>query len=211
MLQLLWGSASPTTRGPQPRFTVREVTAAACELADADGLSSVSLAKVAARLDLTTSALYRYVESKDALVELMTDFAIGSPPKLEHQEWEEDAHVWVEQLWKKYTEHPWLTEVRVAGMPRHPNRLQWLNALLLVLDRGAVADPIHVALLLDSLARAFAALDTSQDPEGSPPPGWLIAAIQERFPRLAREVGREWTDIDVELSRAVDTVLRGAR
>lgn len=206
-LQLLWGVAGPSRRGPQARFTVQEIAAAACELADSEGLTAVSLAKLASRLELTTTALYRYVDSKDELIDLMTDQAIGAPPDLDEHDWEQGAQLWAHALWGRYMEHRWLTEVHVAGMPRHPNRLDWMNSLLLNLDRGAVLDPMHIALLLDSLARAFATLSPVPIPEGQQLPAWLSSTVHERFPRLARELNRDWTDVEVELTRAVDTVL----
>lgn len=209
-LRLLWGVAEPTKRGPQARFTVHEVTTAACRLADDEGLSSVSLAKVASRLELTTTALYRYVDSKDALLELMTDHAIGAPPDLDNTDWEQGAQLWVHELWMRYVGHRWLTEVHVTGMPRHPNRLHWMNSLLLNLDRGAVRDPMHIALLLDSLARAFATLGGPPADESPQIQPWLSTAIRDRFPRLGRELGRDMTDVEAELVRAVETVLSTA-
>lgn len=210
-LRLLWGVADPSKRGPQARFTVQEVTTAACLLADDEGLGSVSLARVAGRLGLTTTALYRYVDSKDALVELMTDHAIGPPPDLDDPSWKRAAEAWTHALCAQYAEHRWLTEIHVTGMPQHPNRLHWMNSLLLVLDRGAVSDPMHIALLLDSLARAFATLGPAPDDTNPPPPTWLADAVRDRFPRLARELRRDWTDVDTELTRAVGTVLSSAR
>jgi len=207
-LQLIWGIADASTRGPQARFSIHDVTAAACEIADADGLPAVSLAKVAARLGLTTTALYRYVDSKDALLELMTDRSVGAPPALDDLAWDEAAHAWTGALWRRYKEHPWLTEVRVGGMPLHPGRLQWLESLLLALDRGPLADPMHTALLLDSLARAFAALEASSAADDGHPPDWLMAAVVDRFPRFAGELGRDWSDVEAELDLAVQTVLR---
>jgi AcrR family transcriptional regulator len=210
LLRILWGVDSVSNRGPRARFSIEEVASAATELADAGGLASVSLARVAAELGLTTTALYRYVDSKDSLVELMTDFAVGPPPELEEADWRAGARAWVRALHERYSRHPWLTEVQVAGLPRHPNRLGWMDALLVELDRGRVSDPMHVALLLDSVARAFSAIVPDAGDGGPAPAPWFTAALATRYPRLARELGRDWGDVEHELSRAVDTVLRGA-
>jgi AcrR family transcriptional regulator len=206
-LQQLWGLVGASTRGPKARFTVRDVTTAACRLADDEGLASLSLARVASTLGLTTTALYRYVDSKEALIDLMTDQAIGSPPELHGQDWKQEAQSWVRTLSLRYMEHRWLAEIQVSGMPRHPNRLHWMNSLLLTLDRGAVHEPLHIALLLDSLARAFAAISPSTAQESPPLPTWLSDAVRDRYPRIARELGRDWTDGEVELTRAVETAL----
>jgi AcrR family transcriptional regulator len=65
----------------------REIADAAVSLADAGGMGSVSLAAVAADLGLTTTALYRYVDSKDSLVAMMVDTAVGPPPELGEHDW----------------------------------------------------------------------------------------------------------------------------
>ena len=49
------------------------VVDAAVSIADDSGLEAVSLRRVAARLGVTPMALYRYVESKEALLDAMAD------------------------------------------------------------------------------------------------------------------------------------------
>ncbi|GIE76629.1 TetR family transcriptional regulator [Actinoplanes philippinensis] len=50
-----------------------EVTAAAIALADREGLAAVSMRRVAAELGTGAASLYRYVDSRDDLLDLMTD------------------------------------------------------------------------------------------------------------------------------------------
>lgn len=210
LLRIAWGLEAAPTRGPRARFTVQDVAAAASGIADAGGIASISLARVAAELGLTTTALYRYVDSKDSLLEVTIDFAVGPAPEFDGPDWRADVGAWVRELHARYRGHPWLAEVQVAGLPRFPNRLGWIEALLVVLDRSDLADPMHVALLLESLARAFSAIVPGDRGGASAPAPWLAVAVADRFPRLARELDRDWTDVEPELSRAVDTVLRGA-
>jgi hypothetical protein len=99
--------------------------------------------------------------------------------------------------------------VQVGGMPRHPNRIAWIEQLLIQLDHGSIAEPMRTALLLDAIARTFAVLARSASTV-EPPPAWLTDVIAQRHPRLARELTRNWTDVDDELDRAVDTVLLGS-
>ena len=68
-----WGLASPPRRGPKARFELADVVSAAVELADDAGLDAVTLSELARRLGLTTTGLYRYVDSKDVLDELVVD------------------------------------------------------------------------------------------------------------------------------------------
>jgi AcrR family transcriptional regulator len=204
-----WGLAPLATRGPRARYDVTEIADSAVSLADAHGLPGVSLATVAADLGLTTTALYRYLESKDELLELMVDTAVGPPPELDGDDWKSRVHVWARQLWYRYTAHPWLADVRVSGMPRYPNRLAWLDLLLRELDHASIADPMNSALLLDGIARTFSLL-SGRSQHTAATPDWLLDAVMTRFPRLARELGRDWTNLDDEFTSAVDTLLHGA-
>ena len=70
-LDLLWGRREPGRRGPKPGLSVDGIVAAAVRLADAEGLEAVSMARVAKELGFTTMSLYRYVTSKDELLQLM--------------------------------------------------------------------------------------------------------------------------------------------
>jgi AcrR family transcriptional regulator len=55
-----------------------EVTAAAIALADREGLAAVSMRRVAAELGTGAASLYRYVDSRDDLLDLMTDEVAGA-------------------------------------------------------------------------------------------------------------------------------------
>lgn len=74
---LVWERAEPVPR-PAPSPLSRErIVRAAIELADAEGLHSVSLRKIGAALDAGAMRLYGYVSSKDELLDLMVDAVYG--------------------------------------------------------------------------------------------------------------------------------------
>ncbi|WP_460524290.1 TetR/AcrR family transcriptional regulator [Humibacter antri] len=233
-LRQLWGLEAPTVRGPKPRWTLDQVTATAVALADDAGLDGVSLARVAERLEVTTTALYRYVDSKTALVELMVDAAVGDPPELADDDWRQRCRTWVDRLADRYAEHPWLSDVRPERMPCQPRVYAWIDALVGAVggrpiadgtvrlsavedvspgsDGGAdsdsaVADPLRLALLLDSLVRSYMALTGNLS--DAPPPPWLAGALSARFPRLTRAGDQDAADARSELNFAVEAVLRG--
>lgn len=56
-----------------PRLDLETVVDTAIVLADDHGLEAVSLRRIARRLGVTPMALYRYVESKDDLLDAMAD------------------------------------------------------------------------------------------------------------------------------------------
>ncbi len=91
----------------------------AIALADADGLPAVSMRAVAAKLDVATMTLYRYVESKDALVVLMVDAAFGemSFPSSPPSGWRARLELAARLQWQTYVRHPWLPHVGTLGRP----------------------------------------------------------------------------------------------
>ena len=206
MLLALWGAEGGAARGPRPRLSLSQVADAAVGLADAGGLEGVTLANVAARLGMTTSALYRYVDSKDVLVELMVDVAVGEPPALAAGTWQDAAREWASGLRERYRLHPWLAQVVPTGAPRVPNPVGWIAVLVEALQGAPGIDAMRVALLLDGLVRSHAAVATVS---GTAPPEWLPEAIAARHPSLASAMDRDWSDPDAELTFALDVLLRG--
>lgn len=205
-LRQLWGIDPPTVRGPKARWTAEQVADAAVALADEAGLEALSLARVAKRLEMTTTALYRYVDDKATLIELMVDRAVGDPPVVDGADWRARCRAWVQLLAQRYARHPWLSEVTPTGMPTQPRAYAWIDALVAAVDDDAV-DALRLAMLLDSLVRTYATLERTL--QGSPPPGWLGGAVADRFPRLTGAEQQDVTDAGVELRYAVDAVLRG--
>jgi AcrR family transcriptional regulator len=73
-----WRDAPPARR---TRGLSRErIVAAAIELVEAEGLSALSMARLAERLGCGTMSLYRHVANKDELVTFMLSTAPDPPP-----------------------------------------------------------------------------------------------------------------------------------
>lgn len=200
----LWGLPVQRTRGPQARLSITELAAAANAIADAEGLEAVTLAKVARSVGLTTTALYRYVDSKSTLVEVMVDHALGSPPRLTARTWRRRVDEWIAALWARYDAHPWLATVRPTSLPRCPSALEWMNELVAQLRKGGVDDPMNTALALDVLVRGFASLHATVTSSDAPP-AWLLEQIGRRFGELAAE--RDDRSVSEELTAAVARLL----
>lgn len=79
-VELAWGLDQPGTRGPKKGLSLEQILDTAIELADAEGVTALSMGRVAKALGFTTMSLYRYVASKDELIELISDRVIGPPP-----------------------------------------------------------------------------------------------------------------------------------
>lgn len=159
-LDLLWGSRERPARGPRPGLSVDAIVRAALEVVDTEGLPALTMARVAAQLDVTTMALYRYVPGKEELVDLMVDGALGSPPAPGRRDWRAEVVRWARASRKLLQARPWLLEAVVLRAPVGPNWLAWLNAALEALSGSGLTDAelIHAALLLDGHVRSTAQL-----------------------------------------------------
>jgi AcrR family transcriptional regulator len=73
----IWFRSGRQQRGPRPALTRDQITRAAVELGDAEGIEAVSMRRLAARLGSAATSLYSYVETKADLYELVVDEVIG--------------------------------------------------------------------------------------------------------------------------------------
>ena len=64
-------AAARSAPGGDPELSRERIVRAAIDLADAEGLPALSMRAVAARLGVAAMSPYRYVESKDALIDAM--------------------------------------------------------------------------------------------------------------------------------------------
>jgi len=160
---LLWGGAQRPTRGPKPGLTVDAIVGAAIALADREGLAAVTMQRVAAALDVTTMALYRYVPGKDDLVAVMSDRAIGSAPAPSGSGWRTDLARWARANFVVLQRHPWLFETIAHRVAIGPNWLAWVDAgLRTVASLGLTArERMAVVVLVDGHVRAVAQLSLS--------------------------------------------------
>jgi AcrR family transcriptional regulator len=130
-------------------LTRARVVRAAVELADAEGVEAVSMARVAERLGFTTMSLYRHVRGKDELVLLMVNEAIEEPPA--HPPggtWRERLERWSWDLLGGVRRHPWLLTVPLSRPPWTPGQLVWLDRGLAALEDTALGEEEKAAAVL---------------------------------------------------------------
>ncbi|WP_235735269.1 TetR/AcrR family transcriptional regulator [Nocardioides alcanivorans] len=77
LIDLLWrehpSAPAPGTRGPRARVSTSAVVDAALGLADANGLTAVTVRRLAADLGVSPMSVYTHVNSRDDLLVLMVD------------------------------------------------------------------------------------------------------------------------------------------
>src|SRR3984885_12673349 len=110
-LDLLWGRRGPGKRGPRPGLSADAIVDAAIRLADAEGIEGVSMARVAAELGFTTMSLYRYVASKEELLQLMWNASARGAEGLvlEGDGWRPRLRAWATIQRDTLDRHPWVT------------------------------------------------------------------------------------------------------
>ncbi|WP_406632328.1 TetR/AcrR family transcriptional regulator [Amycolatopsis sp. WGS_07] len=80
MDELVWERPEPPARATPTPLSRARIVETACALADEGGLEAVSLRKVAAALGAGPMRLYGYLDTKEELLDLMTDAVYGEIP-----------------------------------------------------------------------------------------------------------------------------------
>ena len=131
-LRLLWRHrlGDPVgSRGPKQRSSVDEVVDAAIEIADEEGIESLSMRRIADRLGMKPMSVYTYVPGKAELIDLMVDRSAGEQPLPApagslRERLEQIARL----TWNEFLRHPWLLSIDTSRPPLGPNvsdRWEW--------------------------------------------------------------------------------------
>ncbi|MBB5872462.1 AcrR family transcriptional regulator [Allocatelliglobosispora scoriae] len=151
-----WGLRERSAKGPKRGLTLERIVTAAVGLAVAEGLGAVSMGRVAAEVQSSTMGLYRYVTSKDELLALMTDQAIGLPPEtLPELGWREGLERWAWAERAAFHRHPWALRVPISGPPITPHQIAWMEEGLTCLRGTGLteSEKLSVILLLSGYVR----------------------------------------------------------
>lgn len=125
-----WGKDERPGRGPKPALTLERIVAAGVAVADREGLDAVSMSRVAKELGASTMALYRYVDAKDELLQLMVDAVYGPPPS-PAGDGEPIRAALGRWAWAELAvcrAHPWVLRVPLNGPPITPNAVRWFES-----------------------------------------------------------------------------------
>jgi AcrR family transcriptional regulator len=139
-LELLWRTHEPPTRGPKPRLDLDQIVRAAIEVADAEGLATLSMRKVAERLGVGTMSLYTYVPGKSELLDLMLDAAVAGSDEPEDGTWRERLERIARENWARYHRHPWLLEITMVRPVLGPNVIARYDHELAAVDGIGLTD-----------------------------------------------------------------------
>jgi AcrR family transcriptional regulator len=162
----IWERLDTATRGTRATLTHDQIAEAAVALADAEGLDAVSMRKLAERLGVATMALYRYVDSKDELVELMTN-AVIVPATLtaDPDDWREVFREVARRRRQTALAHPWLPAAQsLVPTALTPSRNLIVERMLGALESLPLTGDQKMQLIrtIDAYARGAADGEVSQ-------------------------------------------------
>ncbi|MCP2164008.1 TetR/AcrR family transcriptional regulator [Goodfellowiella coeruleoviolacea] len=115
-----------------------EIVRAAIEIADEAGAAALTMRAVAAKLGSSTPmSLYRYVHSKDGLVDLMLDAACAevSTPDQPGADWRAEVTELARARWAMVKRHPWFAELVHSRPPASPNACRYQEFYLATFAR----------------------------------------------------------------------------
>jgi AcrR family transcriptional regulator len=167
----------------------------AVALADAGGIESLSMRKLARELGVEAMSLYYYVKSKDDILDGMVDTVFGEidlPPA--GVEWKAAMRERAESTRRALARHPWSISLLDSRTRPGAATLRHLDAVIgALLDAGfSIPMAAHAMSLLDSYVRGFAQQEASLALDASGDIGAATESILEQqhmmagaFPHLA--------------------------
>ncbi|MEV0130707.1 TetR/AcrR family transcriptional regulator [Dactylosporangium sp. NPDC050688] len=132
----IWMRPERPAYGPKPAYSRAQITEAAIRIADAEGLEAATMRRIAAEIGAGAMSLYRYVPSRDNLVELMTDRVMGEidVTGMPSGDWRADLTRYAGGLRAIWLRHPWIATVQRSLPSFGPNQLSLIEGLMGVLD-----------------------------------------------------------------------------
>jgi DNA-binding transcriptional regulator YhcF (GntR family) len=207
----------PADAAPDRDRVVRTAVA----IADAEGLTGLSMRRLAAALDMPTMSLYRHVAGKDELLVSMMEavFAGNDPPALSPgtDGWRACVEALARLQWTMYRRHPWLAQAisftRPLLAPRAMAHTEWamraldghgLSPDVLFLAAVTVANYIRgTAVNLEEEAQAEQETGLDEDQWMDSQQSRLGEILNSGgFPLMARAVADE--DLEFDMDRLME-------
>ncbi|SNR64045.1 TetR/AcrR family transcriptional regulator [Blastococcus mobilis] len=153
-MALLWRTAATSDRRPGPKsaLDVDRIVAAAVTVADAEGLSAVSMRRVAADLGTAAMTLYGHVPGKGELVDLMLDSVLGElyPDRPPTGSWRARLEAVARENRALFLRHPWAVHLAAGRPPLGPHLMRKYELELRTVDGLGLSD-VQMGLLVELL------------------------------------------------------------
>lgn len=133
---VLWERMAAVGRGRKASLSHDAIAREATRIADANGLDAVTMRRLAKELGVGTMSLYRYVESRDEVVDLMIDGALGEITYAEptSASWRAALTELAHLLRRTGLRHPWLGTQAIGRPAMGPQTLRMIEQTLARVD-----------------------------------------------------------------------------
>lgn len=158
----VWTRVPPN--GRRPRLTREDLAATAVRLADAEGISGLSMRRLATELDVGTMTLYHYVRTKDELLTLVTDAVMGEvvvPPEVKlPSSWREALTLIAKRSRDACRKHPWMLDIH-DDPPIGPNSVRHFDQTLEAVSTLdlPLAAKLDIAAVVDEYVFGYSMLE----------------------------------------------------
>ena len=149
---------------PRPPVTRERALSTAVALADAGGIGSLTMRRLAQELGIEAMSLYHHVAGKDDILDGMIDIVFGEielPP--EDVEWKTAMRERARSARAAMTRHPWAISLMQSRASPGPATLRHHDAVLGACRRAgfSVAMAAHAFSLIDSYIYGFVLQETT--------------------------------------------------
>ena len=208
----------PTARKRVP-LTRERVLRAAVALADAGGLESLSMRKLASELGVEAMSLYNHVENKDDLLDGIIDIVFGEIYVPSGGDWRAAMRERATSAREVLKRHRWAIGVMEGRMAPGPANLRHHDAVMGCLRQAgfSFADTVHASSVLDAYIYGFALQEKGLPFETPEESGQIVQAQRpqapiEQFPYLVEvltELPKAGYDFKTEFEFGLDLILDG--
>ncbi|WP_245721890.1 TetR/AcrR family transcriptional regulator [Nocardia crassostreae] len=161
------------------------------------------MSRIAKELGFTTMSLYRYVDSKDTLAELLLDHVCGLPPELPAAGWREGLEAWAWAEFRMIRARDWWLDIPRSGPPMGPNNMAWLEAGMTAMTDAPIPEGLKLQLIMNLSMYVIGRADFLRTLAASADDTDFTAILAqvmdpERFPALTRAItNRAFEDDDI--------------
>jgi AcrR family transcriptional regulator len=184
----IWTRPDRGARGPQPEHTRAEIASAALALADSGGLQAASMRAVASALGTAAGSLYRYLSSRDDLLDLMVDAALAQLPLNPGLtgNWLDDLVALARDQLALYRRHPWLLEASLRGGALGPHAMDYFEHCLRIMAPlpCGTATKLEAVAMITGVVSLFARNESAAQSQPVSPLRLFGTATPERHPHL---------------------------
>jgi len=135
----------PHTREPLSRERILQT---AVSLADAGGVDSLSMRRIAQELGVVPMALYKHVANKDELLDGMVDVVVGEiDPPIDGAAWKTTMRERILSARRALQRHPWASQVIESRTEPTPTLIGYMDSMMGIFLSGRFSiDLMHHAM-----------------------------------------------------------------